>query len=179
MPAYTYVRASIEDVKRLYDPTYFPSGVVINLEEVLNEKRRIYVDLRNGKFSYNPIEGFEEYVEILNNYVVGIAIDPVEAMAKLDMAVIYGDKGYGIRKGTKVVLLEAKGKGVYPLINEGEEVSKGQRVFYVVTGKYEVRVIRSPCEGILLVISELIPSELQVFRAVLVSKHDVIGLERV
>ena len=179
MPVYTYVKASQDDVIKLLEPTYFPTGLPPRVEEVLNPKAKLYVDRSRGLFSYSAIEGFEEFIEILSNYIVGVAIDPVEAVVKLDLVTVYNDHGYLLEKGKRVVIIEARGKGGYPLINEGSEVAKGDRVFYIVTGKHEVRVVRSPIDGVLLVISELIPSEIQVFRAVLVNRDELVMLKRV
>ncbi len=179
MVAYSYVKARKEDVEKLFDPTFFPPGFVVNLAEVLNEKCRIYVNSREGVFSRERVEGFDEYVEILNNYVVGIAVNPVEARTNLDIVVVYDDWGYLLPKGREVMIVEARGKGVYPLVEEGSRVSKGSRLFYVVTGKYEVRVIRSPVDGVLFVISELIPSEIQVYRAVIARVEDLVELKRI
>ncbi|NPA96560.1 MAG: DUF2118 domain-containing protein [Crenarchaeota archaeon] len=179
MGAYTYVKASYRDIEKLYDPTYFPLALSNPLESVLNPNCRVYVDRSKKVFSYRRLNSCEEFTEILTNFVVGIAIDPIKAVANLDTLAVYGEYGYLLEKGKSTTVVEARGKSVYPLVKEGSKVAKGERLFYVVTGKHEVRVVRSPIDGVLFAISELIPSEVQVLRAVLVKEHELTMLKRV
>lgn len=181
MPAYVYVRASREDVVRLNDvELYFPTPM--SLGDAINEKVKIYVDVERHLYDYEPFDTAAAYNEILSNYVVGVAVNPVTGLCNFDMVVVYRngeqERAYLVRAGTRVYIVEGRGHRVYPLVSEGSRIVEGSKLFYILTGKYEVRVVRSPRAGILLLYSELIPYEIQVLRAVMVDEDVLVKLER-
>ncbi len=179
LTTYIYVRASRDEIAKIRDINlYFPTPP--DPSDVLNERVKVYIDTARRVYDYEPFEGSSEFVEMLSNYVVGVAIDPTTGTCNFDMAVLYSDRerGYLIRAGTRVYILEGRGYRVYPLIGEGCKIDRGAKVFYVLTGKREVRVVRSPRPGLVLIYSELIPCEIQVLRAVLVDENDLVELER-
>ncbi len=61
-----------------------------------------------------------------------------------------------VSKGDKVKRAEVKGKEIYLLKEESDVVGKWEKIGYVITGKGEERAIKSPIEGILLFVEEVI-----------------------
>ena len=59
---------------------------------------------------------------------------------------------YLISSESKVHFIEVVGKNVYVLVNEGEKVKSLNKIAYIVTGKREVRVVRSPFSGVIIFI---------------------------
>jgi len=55
--------------------------------------------------------------------------------------------GFIVEKGTLLCLQEVTGKFIYFLVGEGTKISSGDIIAYHVTGKFEVRSIKSKCEG--------------------------------
>jgi len=56
-------------------------------------------------------------------------------------------EGFIIEKGTPLCLQEVTGKFIYFLVSEGSEISNGDIIAYHVTSKFEVRNVKSKCEG--------------------------------
>ena len=61
-----------------------------------------------------------------------------------------------VEAGVKVSLVEVAGRQVHLYCEEGDEVVEGERIASVITGKYEVRNVRSPDDGIVVLIGEFI-----------------------
>lgn len=98
----------------------------------------------------------EIYGHIIYENVLDLALDLVKPEITKELIVIKEFtgkdemKGLIIPEGIKPCLIEVKGASPYVFYNEGDEIREGDKLAYVVTRKEEVRVIRSPCEGIVV-----------------------------
>jgi len=63
--------------------------------------------------------------------------------------------GYLIKEKTQVCLQEIRGKLIYFLVNEDYSVKRGDIIAYHVTGKLEVRSVKSKCEGRVVLIVDM------------------------
>ena len=61
-----------------------------------------------------------------------------------------------VEAGTRVSLVEVAGRQVHLYCEEGDEVKRGERLASVITGKLEVRNVRSPDDGVVVLIGEFI-----------------------
>lgn len=64
-------------------------------------------------------------------------------------------RGLLIEKNTRPCLIEIKGYKPLVLTTEGKKIDKGDKIAYVITNKGEVRVIRSPCSGVVVLVINL------------------------
>ena len=80
-------------------------------------------------------------------------IDLERAVAARSIIVLHEEpslrelEGFIIEKGTPLCLQEVTGKFIYFLVSEGSEVSSRDIIAYHVTSKFEVRNVKSKCEG--------------------------------
>ncbi|MEM4660554.1 MAG: DUF2118 domain-containing protein [Thermosphaera sp.] len=77
-----------------------------------------------------------------------------------DVIIVYMDegdryRGFYVRKGESVRLLEVSGSIITIHKKEGEQVEAHEKIGFIVTNKREVRVIKSPVKGILLAVIDL------------------------
>ncbi len=150
----------------------------IPLSEYIVSENRLYVDMNNYRYCPNPIEGFEPFREVMYNNLVDIAIDIEKGVTKTDIVVDpRRDKLMLVLRDTPLSIVEAQGKRVYPLFREGDKVSINDKLFYIVTGKYEVRVVRSNTNGVVLYVSEVVPRTPQTFIMVICDESKVKWLE--
>ena len=59
-----------------------------------------------------------------------------------------------IEKNTPVSLVEIYGKRVRFLVAEGDKVLEDSKIAVIITGKFEIRNVRSPDRGVIVLISE-------------------------
>lgn len=98
----------------------------------------------------------EIYGHIIYENVLDLALNLVKPEITRELIVIEEFTGKNEMRGliipasTKPCLIEVKGASPYVFFKEGDEVKEGDKLAYVITRKGEVRVIRSPCEGIII-----------------------------
>lgn len=122
-----------------------------------------YIILLNDEYQLtsNPekvSKSEKRYGHILYENIVDEAVDLVEPRITRGFIVIphyTGEdsmKAYIVEKNVKPCLIEVK--GVYPhiLVEEMDEIDEKDKIAYVITGKNEVRVIRSPCRGVVVLV---------------------------
>jgi len=102
-------------------------------------------DFENAKRFF----GHVVYEDILNS------LDLIEATVKQSFLVIrkYGlplMEGLLVEKNTKLCFIEVRGRYPVVFVSEGDNVDVGDKIAYIVTGKGEVRVVKSPCSGIVV-----------------------------
>ena len=167
-------RSRIEELSQLISFNY-------DFRDLVNPRKKIFVDERREVYSYEPFNDARPFIEIVPHSIVGGVIDPVSGVSAVTFVVEYSDRGEAVLvpRGVKTFIIEARGRRVYQLVEEGSEVFPGDKVFYIVTGKHEVRVVRSAVEGVLVHISELVPSKVQTLRAVVVPREQCRRLRRV
>lgn len=99
--------------------------------------------------------GLIPYERVLNY------IDPTSGTLTRTVLIVREDpsstefKGFEIREGTKLCLQEIAGDHVHVFKSEGDDVKAGEKIAYVVTGKLEVRSIRSLCSGHITLIIDI------------------------
>ncbi len=165
---HAYVRkSSLNELRSRMSWIQLPLEVALSdLNNFVNEKKRLCLDLERGEAYEDDCE--DPFVEIMYNVVPGLVVDLVEKRTATDLAIELGNEVLYLERGTELEIVEASGKRVCPLIKEGDGVEEGQRIFYIVTGKLEVRVVRSKTRGVAIYVGEVVPSELQRYVAVIV-----------
>jgi len=165
--------ALVEEFKRRMEEFSQIVFYSYDLESVVNAEKRVFVDEARGIYAYTPFSGSRPFVEIVPHALIGGVVDPVSGECAIDFVVEYLDRDEAlfVPRGSRASILEARGRRVYQLVEEGSEIEPGDKIFYVVTGKHEVRVVRSPVGGVLVHISELVPSKVQTLRAVVVPRE--------
>ncbi len=150
----------LEEVEALIERIDIGKRFFYDLRRAYNPSSAIYVDTNRLLYSRRPFEGARKFVEILYNLVPDTAVDLVEGKMVTDLVIVNPRKNIAmlIARGTNVYLFDAEGKRVYPLVDEGSTVRKGDRLFYVVTGKCEVRVVRSSVDGVVVYVGDIVPS---------------------
>ncbi len=153
-------------VKGLHDGKY--CIVQTNNEFYLIEKEKLGRDVDKNKIYTNII-----YEEILNY------VDLVEARIQIDTIVVPEFtldkkelKGIFVKKDTPLCLIEVKGIQPYVFIKEGDNVDEKDKIAYTITGKGEVRVTKSPCKGIVLLVINLPWEQPEKYILAVVSKDD-------
>lgn len=124
----------------------------VYVEDVASTK---YICLHNQKLVHvkEPLSACEKlYGEIPYERVVEF-IDLENAVPRKDILVLDEDPsllefpGFLIEKNTQLCLQEVRGRFIYFLVSEGSQVKRGDIIAYHVTGKFEVRNVKSRCEG--------------------------------
>ncbi len=137
------------------------------------------VETSNGKyrFSKEPVGRF--FGHIIYEDVVDKALDLVEAIFKRTVIVVpkFRDKGdldaFLVEKGTKNCLVEVKSIHPYVFVKEGDKVDLHDKIAYMVTGKGEVRVYKSPCKGLVLLVVNFPWEKPERYLIVVVGENDV------
>ena len=153
---------------------------VVDVSKIVNEDKRLYIDALRGEFCEHDIEGFDEFVELMYNYVLGIVVNHINGEVLFDFVIENPRKNFTvfIPRGVKVVVIEARGKAVHSLVEEGDEVDEQTKVFYITTRKYEVRVVRTPVRGVVVHIGEVVQSIPQTLVMVIADVSSVRWLRR-
>jgi len=139
-----------------YEKNFVTLGFVKS-EETINHTtgRKIYVNRTTNTYSWKYCENCEIFIEVIYDYLHLYTVDSLNNIVIRDFAVIFPKrrKGFLITKGTKVLIIEARGYRVLPLVREGENVKNNQKIAYIITKKREVRTIRCPANGLIIYIS--------------------------
>jgi hypothetical protein len=61
-------------------------------------------------------------------------------------------EGLLVEDTARPCLIEVKGHRPHVFLREGDSVREGDKIAYVITSKGEVRTIRSPCEGVVVLV---------------------------
>uniref|UniRef100_A0A7C4BAV7 DUF2118 domain-containing protein n=1 Tax=Ignisphaera aggregans TaxID=334771 RepID=A0A7C4BAV7_9CREN len=128
-------------------------------KEFVNFNSRLCVDLNRLCFSQtDTCENGRIFVEVIYERMPEMVIDVEEGVLKSDI-VIHNpatDQVLYVAKNSRVFLVEASGKGIYPLVTEGESVSSNKKIFYVVTNKFEVRAISAGVSGVVIYVGDVV-----------------------
>ncbi len=82
-------------------------------------------------------------------------------------------KGLFVKKGTKLCLIEISGYKPYIPPREGEKINVKDKIGVVITNKYEVRVIKSPCRGVVIFVINIVWEKPEKYILAVVSENDV------
>ncbi len=132
----------------------------VYVEDIESDK---YIVLLNGEYILTSDKekisaSSRRYGHILYENVVEKAIDLTTPLITREVIVIphyTGEeymKAYIIPRNTKPCLIEVKGYSPYVFVDELDEVDEKSKIAYIVTGKNEVRTIRSPCRGVVVLV---------------------------
>ncbi|ABN69924.1 conserved hypothetical protein [Staphylothermus marinus F1] len=123
--------------------------------------------------NYKRVFGHIIYEHIINY------IDLVKPATKKAFIVIpeySGEKemnGFLIDENKKLCLIEVKGIQPYVFPREGDEIEERDKVAYIITGKGEVRTIRSPCKGVVLLVINFPWEKPEKYVLAVVNKNDI------
>jgi hypothetical protein len=119
-----------------------------NNEYILTDKLEKYTGYKRffGHIIYEDILNYIDLTKplITKSLIIIPRFNPEEEM-----------KGLLVEKNTSVCLIEVKGVQPYVFPRESDFIEENEKIAYIVTGKGEVRVIKSPCKGIVLLIINL------------------------
>ncbi|ADI32729.1 DUF2118 family protein [Staphylothermus hellenicus] len=123
--------------------------------------------------NYKRVFGHIVYEHIINY------IDLVKPATKKAFIVIpeySGEKemkGFLIDENKKLCLIEVKGVQPYVFPREGDVIEERDKVAYIITGKGEVRTIRSPCKGVVLLVINFPWEKPERYVLAVVNKDDI------
>ncbi|MCD6301040.1 MAG: DUF2118 domain-containing protein, partial [Staphylothermus sp.] len=107
-------------------------------------------------------------------------IDLVEAQIRINTIVIpeftpdkEEIKGLFVKENTSLCLIEVKGIQPHVFTREGDKINEKDKIAYTITGKGEVRVTKSPCKGVVLLVINLPWEQPEKYILAVVSKDDV------
>jgi len=161
------------------DPMKALDSHLLNI--LLNEKSKIYIDLTLGIFCCNPMKSNdEEFIEVLYEKVIDYVIDIESRKIFIDLAVYCPNKDLllYIKSGNTIEIIEVQGKKIHSLVFEGDKVNFGDKLFYVVTNKNEVHVVKSHVKGIVLFIGEVFSNGIQNEVMVVAEEEKIYELSR-
>jgi len=148
---------------------------VENANEVADPRNVVWVDSEKEVVYPHDCGGLRKFVEILYNRLVDIALDLVKGITTMGI-LIYAPTSREylfVSKNANVKLIEAAGASVIPLVREGDKVSERDRVFYILTRKREVRSIRAGTRGIVVYVSDIVPSVPMKYVMMIVGEENV------
>ncbi len=155
-----------------------------SISNYINTASKIYVDTEKNCFSVESFKEkgklFAEFVEIVYEYLPKLAIDSEKGVTITKFA-IYLPKSRQllyVNAGTRVFIVEAFGRSVYPLVLEGEKVSEHDKIFYIVTNKFEIRAVRAEAKGIVVYVGDVLDQSENKMMAVIVGEENVIRFSR-
>ena len=122
-----------------------------------------------GKAVLVPIQDFQELAKAIDIYE-GRTIKPL-LFEKKDTA-----KRIIIPSGASLILLEVEGSSIHFLKDEGDKVGRREKIMLVLTGKREVRVVKSPREGFIISVFTLSHSHPEKYLVVIVGVDDACEL---
>ena len=102
--------------------------------------------------------GAKLYVQI-NYDDYNAIIDLESSSVKVDIVFKTPHGFFALGKGTKVVLIELKGRDVRVFKEVGEEIREGERIAQTLSKKYVVRTVRSPVDGTLVYVTQMVDRE--------------------
>jgi len=154
-----------------------------SFKELVNFNSRLCIDLNRMCFiESSTCKNGKTFVEVVYERIPELAIDIEEGVFKIDVAVHnpITNQALYVPMKTKAFLVEASGRSIYSLVNEGENVSSDKKLFYVVTNKSEVRVIRAEISGVVVYVGDVIGKYESVNKmlCIIVREEDVYRLHR-
>jgi len=150
---------------------------------VEGEKGEKYIIRQNNEYylvehripkNYDTIYGHILYEDIIEK-----AIDLLSSRTTREFIVIPKYTGakemqaYLVKADINICLVEVKGISPYVLINEEDIIDEGDKIALIITGKNEVRVVRSPCKGVPVLIVNFPWEKPERYIIVVVDKNDV------
>lgn len=151
-----------------------------NLHSLINEKQFIYIDVNNKLFYNSPKNNLRKFVEVVYEraieFVFNLETRKVSC-ATATLKPVHKEALY-VDSNTDVEIIEVKGNHVFPLIDVGSTVRKGDKLCYAVSRKFEVRVIRSTVRGVVFYVGETYLGEIPALYIVIVGEENVVKLAR-
>ena len=153
----------------------FPEVFVENVE---SEKYIVEVDENTyivtselSRYKYGRLYGHVIYEDILNyiDLVKPVITRSIIIVKKYSGGVM---NGILVEKGVSPCLIEVRGYKPVVFLEEGDEVEEGDKIAYVITNKGEVRVIRSPCTGVVVLIINITWERPEKYIVVVVSRDE-------
>ncbi len=138
-----------------------------------------YIVLDNGEYRFSKKPSGRFFGHIVYEDIVDKALDLINAVFRRAVIVIPRFRGKGdldallIEKNTKACLIEVKSIQPYILVREGDEIDLNDKIAYMVTGKGEVRVYKSPCKGLVVLVVNFPWEKPERYLLVVVSKDGV------
>ncbi|MEM4849201.1 MAG: DUF2118 domain-containing protein, partial [Ignisphaera sp.] len=77
-----------------------------------------------------------------------------------------------------IEIVEVKGNRIFPIVDVGSTVRKGDKLCYIVSKKFEVRVIRSAVNGVVFYVGETHLGEVPELHIVIIGEENVVKLTR-
>jgi len=153
---------------------------VLDLQQYVNTKNVIYVDVDREIFYTNPVEGLKKFVEIVYESAVPLIFDleNKKILCRSVVTIPNTNKALMVNNNVTVEIIEVRGRKMFPLVGIGHIVNEDSKLCYVVTKKFEVRVIKSPCKGIIFYIGEVFSRNEKILFIVIVGEENVIELTR-
>ncbi|MEM0026365.1 MAG: DUF2118 domain-containing protein [Ignisphaera sp.] len=152
-----------------------------DLSRYTNPSSRIYIDNEKKCFNDKPLKGEgKQLVEVVYEALPELVIDLEKGVTKTDFAIYLPehDQLLYVNAATRAFIIEASGKSVFPLVSEGRVVSEHEKIFYVVTSKFEVRVIRAEVRGVVVYIGDVLNSETSKMVSIIVGEGNVVTVSR-
>lgn len=151
---------------------------------VENTEGDYYIVCRDSECFFSrskPSRNYTRYYgHILYEDVIEKALDLVGAYLKKSVVVIpkyCSDsrelEALCVDKDTSVCLMEIKGANPIVFVNEGDEIGERDKIAYIITGKSEVRVYKSVCEGIVFLVVNIPWERPEKYIIVVVGRNDV------
>ncbi|MEM0380528.1 MAG: DUF2118 domain-containing protein [Desulfurococcaceae archaeon] len=122
--------------------------------ETLNNEYIMIECSELDKYGYKKYFGSIPYESVLEY------IDLVESVSRRGIVVAKRESnrflnGFLIETGTKLCIIEITGYEIFVDAIEGEEILEGRRIAYIVTNKNDIRVYKSPCSGLILLVIDV------------------------
>lgn len=155
-------------------------GLAQDIYNHINEKHFIYIDSDQKLFYVHPKHGSRKFIEITYESIIAIAFDLEKKKSVCATAVLKHGLRWAlmIEKGIDVEVIEVRGKQLFTLIDIGQVVYEGSQLCYIVTKKYEVRVVKCPVKGVVFYIGEVFSKEGRTLYIIIVGEDNVTKLAR-
>ncbi|MEM1525671.1 MAG: DUF2118 domain-containing protein [Ignisphaera sp.] len=151
-----------------------------NLNNLINEKQVIYIDLNNKLFYDSPKDNLRKFVEIVYERAIEFVFNLETKKVSCAIATLKPEhkEALYVDSDADVEIIEVKGGRVFPLIDVGSGVRKGDKLCYAVSRKFEVRVIRSTVRGVVFYVGETYFGEIPALYIVIIGEENVVKLAR-
>lgn len=155
-------------------------GLTPDVQRYVNDKNAIYVDINNRVFYTYPVKGLKKFVEIVYESAMAMIFDLENKKTICKTVVVEPNTKEALmtEENIDIEIIEAKGRQLFPLVRVGQRVDKYSRLCYIVTRKYEVRVLKSFNRGIVFYIGEVFPRERKALYIIIIGEENVIKLAR-
>jgi len=139
-----------------------------------------YIVYSNGVYSFSsePV-GEKYYGHILYEDIIREAIDLVKAVSTREFIVVPRYKREGdlealrVSRDARLCIMEVAGVQPIVFLSEGDIVEEGDKIAYIITGKSEVRVYKSLCSGIVVLVVNITWEKPEKYIVVVVKQDDV------